>query len=200
LKIEPVGKTNAFFIKDWVTSQPSATPATPSTASAATPSPAAPASTATPTPPAATTSGGGTSTAARLADITFVGVHVRRTDYKGYLWRTRKMNLADASYFHRAMDHFRAKFAHVAFVVVSDEASWCLENLSADDVLVVRSRITSPGLDLALMASCNHSIIDYGTFGVWGAVLAGGETVLYNISRHSSVRVAQLLPNWHVMD
>lgn len=195
MKIEPLGK-NAFS-KDWVRSRPSATPATRSTASAVTSSSgAAPVSTATPSPPPPAT----INSPARLADITFVGVHVRRTDYKGYLWRTRKMNLADASYFHRAMDHFRSKFAHVAFVVVSDEASWCLENLSADDVLVVRSRITSPGLDLALMASCNHSIIDYGTFGVWGAVLAGGETVLYNISRHSSVRVAQLLPNWHVMD
>ncbi|KAF4529469.1 hypothetical protein B566_EDAN015581 [Ephemera danica] len=133
-------------------------------------------------------------------NLTYIGVHVRRTDYKGYLWRTRKMNLADAAYFHRAMDYFREKYKHVAFVIVSDESAWCIEHLSANDVTVIRSRTTSPGLDLALMANCNHSIIDYGTFGVWGAILAGGETVLYNISRHSSVRVAQLLPRWHVMD
>jgi galactoside 2-L-fucosyltransferase 1/2 len=49
------------------------------------------------------------------------------------------------------------------------------------------------------MAACNHSIIDYGTFGVWGAILASGETILYNITRHSSIRVSELLPNWHVM-
>ncbi|KAF4522847.1 hypothetical protein B566_EDAN008165 [Ephemera danica] len=111
-------------------------------------------------------------------NLTYIGVHVRRTDYKGYLWRTRKMNLADAAYFHRAMDYFREKYKHVAFVIVSDESAWCIEHLSANDVTVIRSRTTSPGLDLALMANCNHSIIDYGTFGVWGAILAGGETVL----------------------
>ena len=33
-------------------------------------------------------------------------------------------------------------------------------------------------LDLALAASCDHSVYDYGTFGFWGAFLAGGVTVL----------------------
>ena len=28
------------------------------------------------------------------------------------------------------------------------------------------------------MSQCSHSIIDYGSFGVWGAVLAGGEVVV----------------------
>ena len=27
--------------------------------------------------------------------------------------------------------------------------------------------------DLAVLARCNHSIFDYGTFGFWGAYLAG---------------------------
>ena len=36
----------------------------------------------------------------------------------------------------------------------------------------------SPSSDMALMAYCNHSIIDYGSYGVWGAVLAGGEVVI----------------------
>ena len=31
------------------------------------------------------------------------------------------------------------------------------------------------GEDLALLAACNHSIISYGTFGMWAAFLAGGE-------------------------
>ena len=33
------------------------------------------------------------------------------------------------------------------------------------------------GEDLALLAACNHSIISYGTFGMWAAILAGGEVV-----------------------
>ena len=34
------------------------------------------------------------------------------------------------------------------------------------------------GEDLALLAACNHSIISYGTFGMWAAILAGGEVLL----------------------
>ena len=38
--------------------------------------------------------------------------------------------------------------------------------------------------DLAVASMCNHSIYDYGTFGFWGAYLAGGHTILsQNISQ-----------------
>ena len=36
----------------------------------------------------------------------------------------------------------------------------------------------SPEEDLAILASCNHALIGYGTFGVWGGFLAGGEVVV----------------------
>jgi hypothetical protein len=29
------------------------------------------------------------------------------------------------------------------------------------------------GIDLALLSQANHSIMTYGTFGMWGALLAG---------------------------
>ena len=34
------------------------------------------------------------------------------------------------------------------------------------------------GDDLALLAACNHTILSYGTFGMWAALLAGGRTVI----------------------
>ena len=34
------------------------------------------------------------------------------------------------------------------------------------------------GEDLALLANCNHTIMSFGTFGMWGAMLAGGNVVL----------------------
>ena len=30
-------------------------------------------------------------------------------------------------------------------------------------------------VDLALLSLCSHTIMDYGTFGLWGGLLAGGE-------------------------
>ena len=35
----------------------------------------------------------------------------------------------------------------------------------------------NPEEDLALLASCHHTLLGYGTFGLWGGVLAGGEVV-----------------------
>ena len=34
------------------------------------------------------------------------------------------------------------------------------------------------GDDLALLTACNHTILSYGTFGQWAALLAGGRTVI----------------------
>ena len=36
----------------------------------------------------------------------------------------------------------------------------------------------SYGVDLAVLALCNHTIVDYGTFGLWAGLLAGGKIVL----------------------
>ena len=34
------------------------------------------------------------------------------------------------------------------------------------------------GEDLALLAACNSSILSYGTFGMWAAILAGGNVIM----------------------
>ena len=36
----------------------------------------------------------------------------------------------------------------------------------------------SPEEDLVLLASCNHTLIGYGTFGLWAGILAQGEVVV----------------------
>ena len=33
------------------------------------------------------------------------------------------------------------------------------------------------GFDLCVLATCQHTVITYGTFGLWGALLAGGEVL-----------------------
>ena len=89
------------------------------------------------------------------------------------------------------MTYYREKYLQPTFLVVSDDTAWCKEHLTADDVRIIGkisatmalSYISvsleggSPSSDMALMSTCDHSIIDYGSYGVWGAVLAGGEVV-----------------------
>ena len=46
------------------------------------------------------------------------------------------------------------------------------------------------------MAACNHSLVDYGTFSVWGAYLAQGEVVVADYHRGPANSVAGYL-GWH---
>merc|ERR1711974_517751 len=58
------------------------------------------------------------------------------------------------------------------------------------------------GEDLALLAAYNHSIISYGTFGMWAAILAGGEVVTSSTmarTKEGGELAAANLPNWLVL-
>ncbi|XP_015600955.1 galactoside 2-alpha-L-fucosyltransferase 3 [Cephus cinctus] len=137
-----------------------------------------------------------------LTEPTFVSIHVRRTDYVDYLWQKFKVHPAPVSYYLAAMDYFVGKYRNVVFVVASDNIVWCRYNLRTK-----RHRVSfvsdadgrGPGKDLAVLSACNHSIIDYGTYGSFGAILAAGETVVYNVTAYFSTLIAEVLPNWRVM-
>ncbi|KAG5882438.1 hypothetical protein JTB14_025244 [Gonioctena quinquepunctata] len=131
----------------------------------------------------------------------FVGVHIRRTDYIGYLKRKYDTHPADLNFFISAMKAFEGKYSNVVFIIVSDDPQWCWKKFAFKPNVYVcgRRHRNSPALDMAILASCNHTIYDYGTFGEWGAILAGGETIYYNLSHHSSARLGQLMKNWHTI-
>ncbi|PSN48064.1 Galactoside 2-alpha-L-fucosyltransferase 2 [Blattella germanica] len=133
-------------------------------------------------------------------DTVFVGVHVRRGDYIKVLPALWKKDVVKPHYFLNLMTYFEVKYEYVVFIVLSDDPDWCTENLieGRSNVVVVRNSPLSR--DLAIMAACNHSIIDYGTYGMWGAMMAGGETFLYNLSWGLEYRMSQLMPNWHLID
>jgi len=83
------------------------------------------------------------------------------------------------------------------FVVLSNDAQRCQRELGGDDDVVMKTN--SPVQDLAMMAACNHSIIDYRTYGVFGVILAGGNIFIYNITNTSPCKLASLLPNWYIV-
>jgi galactoside 2-L-fucosyltransferase 1/2 len=70
---------------------------------------------------------------------------------------------------------------------------------SGVNVSFVVMKTKSPELVLAIMAPCNHSIIDYGTYGLWGAILSGGDKFIYNLTNTSPVKLASLLPNLYIL-
>lgn len=135
----------------------------------------------------------------QCTEIVFVGVHVRRTDYVHYLMRKHNIPPANITFYTTAMDYFTKKFECVLFVVVSDDLKWCLKMFQRRKRVYIETNLNVPSVDLAILAACNHTIYDYGTFGEWGALLAGGETIYYNLTQHSSSRIGQILKEWHTI-
>uniref|UniRef100_A0A8C4QGS0 L-Fucosyltransferase n=1 Tax=Eptatretus burgeri TaxID=7764 RepID=A0A8C4QGS0_EPTBU len=115
------------------------------------------------------------------ANITFVGMHVRRGDYVHIVPKQWKGVIADALYLAKAMERMRGRYPDSVFVVASDDVTWCRHNInvSRGDVYFVADGIpqASPGQDIAVLAACNHTIMTFGTFGFWCAYLAGGDVI-----------------------
>ncbi|KAM4824954.1 galactoside alpha-(1,2)-fucosyltransferase 2 [Thomomys bottae] len=142
----------------------------------------------------------------RGGPCTLVGVHVRRGDYVHYMPSVWKGVVADPDYLKQAMDWFQARYDFPVFVVTSDDMAWCRDNINASfgDVVFAGNGIEgSPGKDFALLTQCNHTIITIGTFGIWAAYLAGGETIYlanYTLPDSPFLKVfkpeAAFLPEW----
>ena len=113
--------------------------------------------------------------AIKIQNSTVIGIHARRNDFGSFYLSRCGYTMATPGYFHRAMQLYRREFKNVIFVVVSDSMMWCRENIVAIDVIY--SHFTDPVTDLALMSMCDHMIISGGTFGFWGAWLAGGKVI-----------------------
>lgn len=135
-------------------------------------------------------------------NLTYVGVHVRRDDYGAHLSKF-SLKLVGAEYFFTAMQYFENKYKNVLFMVLSDDPEWCQTYLARRANIIVASKKQQSQAvekDLAVMIECNHSIIDYGTYGTWGAILAGGETIVHNISSiWTSTKLAEMLPTWQLL-
>ena len=72
------------------------------------------------------------------------------------------------------------RFSEIVFVYPPPCRS--RKHLTAPDVHILGdSRGVSPGVerDLALLAACNHTIFDYGTYGFFAAFLAGNQKRLF---------------------
>ena len=112
-----------------------------------------------------------------------VGVHVRRGDMVdsknfvdyGYI-------AADELYLNQAMDYFNENYSAVKFLIVSDDMVWCRKALGkrqdSSNVLFAPTD-NPPEVDMALLTSCNHTVMTVGSFGWWAAWLTGGDVVYY---------------------
>ncbi|XP_041355375.1 galactoside 2-alpha-L-fucosyltransferase Sec1-like [Gigantopelta aegis] len=139
-----------------------------------------------------------------ISNRTTVGVHIRRGDMNTGYERNRGYSVAHLDYIQRAMQYYRDKYTDPMFVVCSDDIVWCKKHLVSKDTSFVH---VSAEVDLAVLAHCTHSVITSGSYGWWGAFLAGGETIYYkNFPRRRSWLETQYkredyyLPHWVGLD
>lgn len=121
-----------------------------------------------------------------------VGVHVRRGDFLDKPQRRNGFIVASKEYLERAMTYYIERYSPVQFIVASDDIDWCRKNielssLNQENINITFSIAHSAEQDLALLASCNCSIMTTGTFSWWASWLTHGSTVYYeNFSRPRS--------------
>ena len=108
-------------------------------------------------------------------DITLVGVHIRRGDMVN---NAHGYNVATPEYLSRAVNYFTSKYKNVIFVVSSQYLLWSRKympkNISVEYICHEKRE-----LDMAMLASCDHTISTVGSFGWWIGWLSGGEVTYF---------------------
>ncbi|GAB1610061.1 galactoside 2-alpha-L-fucosyltransferase 2-like [Argonauta hians] len=138
--------------------------------------------------------------------LTFIAMHIRRGDILTDRYRTYGYNSASIDYVRRAMQHFGDRFHRILFVVCTNDLQWTRKYLTQPNVFIVEN--TTREVDMAIMASCNHTIITVGSYGWWSGWLANGDVVYYRYpaARGSILRKGYskdmsdfFYPNWTPM-
>jgi len=123
-------------------------------------------------------------------NVVFVGVHYRGTDFVNYLKKRSGSSPVDHHFYDKAFDIYRKRYNNlkqkVIFLAVSDDPRWLKENLGKHQDVVFGEDYRKEnvdksdyvGFDLCTLASSDHSIYAYGTFGLWGSLLAGGDVIV----------------------
>ncbi|KRT80115.1 hypothetical protein AMK59_6377 [Oryctes borbonicus] len=142
-------------------------------------------------------------------DTVFVGMHYRGGDYIPHLegnHGTKFKGPPNYSYYTSAMDYFKAKYNNVIFIMVSIDGDWLAKNVAKiqkHGTVILNPYTNDVNRDLTLLSHCNHSIINYGTFGVTAALFAQGDTILYDLELPIDYRgdtlalgLSKILPSW----
>jgi len=126
-------------------------------------------------------------------------IHVRRIGYENSLHERDGWPRPTRQYFNRSMTYFTNFLDRVQFVVLSDDPTWCMNHITADDVVysnssrhfsivdIVYSSGHTPIVDMAIASLCDHAIMTVGTYGWWAAWFANGITITQrNLPRQGS--------------
>ena len=97
-----------------------------------------------------------------------VFVHVRRTDYEGYVINQGVRPLLPEAYYRHAVQSWKRRNPGLKpwLLFVGDSPDWCEQRLA--DLRPQRVLRNSPLVDLAVMAHCSGGVVSNSTFAWWG--------------------------------
>ena len=111
---------------------------------------------------------------------TLVGVHIRRGNaINDKYFSNYGYEVATPQYLHRATSYYTRRYHAVLFIVTSAQNhAWAIKHMPTTHP----SELITTGrreLDMAILASCDHSIITVGAFGWWTGWLTNGEVTYF---------------------
>ena len=126
-----------------------------------------------------------------IVSTKLIDTHLKRKKFFGILSRHTHINNNYNYLFTYTLANSNNKIIHRRLTLLLASNWYILDNICNLNKLQIFSykklcflrldyiKITFlTGIDLALLSLANHSIMSYGTFGMWGALLAGGLVTL----------------------
>lgn len=108
---------------------------------------------------------------AELKHITWIGIHIRRTDFIGM------GRVSSDQYIFEALRYYQERYPNALFLVASDDKAYCRALFRNLTRAIILPDPYSVGEDLVTLMLCQHVLVTTGTFGWWAGFLARGEVV-----------------------
>ncbi|KAL3864730.1 hypothetical protein ACJMK2_006387 [Sinanodonta woodiana] len=112
-------------------------------------------------------------------NVTLIGVHVRRGDKLAGAETLLGQTIAPREYFVKAMDYFNSKYNNSVFIICGENQTWAKENIQPTYSVIFLNQSSTPDVDLAILAMCDHMIMSIGSYSWWAAYLNAGEVIYY---------------------
>ena len=126
--------------------------------------------------------------------LTWIGIHVRRSDFLSVSYSSNN------EYLFFAMKYYTALYPNAYFLVATDDKSYCKRVFRNQPNVSITPYSFSPGDDLIALSFCQHSIVTGGTFGWWAAYLAHGRVVHDVVYPSGCERREYYYPPWFLID
>lgn len=124
---------------------------------------------------------------------TWIGIHIRRTDFLGLGFSSSEDYLRNATTF------FLDRYPDAFFIVASDDKPYAHELFRQRDNFLVTPSSFSIDEDLISLSLCEHLIVTAGTFGWWAAFLSDGLVMHDRIYPSGCDKREHYYPPWYLL-